>query len=116
MKYLLFLLSFSSFAVEFTDAFIVTVYDKKIRVTSPKKKTKLISIIIKNKTAQDIRSEVATEKKVIKRFNLKAESSRSLEVDYSKIGTLYYVSIAPPFQSVELKFSERPYEIPPKKK
>ena len=36
-------------------------------------------------------------------------------IDYSKVKTLYYVSVAPPFQAAELKFSQGPYEIPEKK-
>jgi hypothetical protein len=102
-------------ASEFTDAFVITVHDQKVRVTSPKNKIKLVSILVKNETFEDIRSEIASEKKVLKRFNLKAQSSRSLQVNLKNVKTLFYVSIAPPFQAVELKFSERPYEIPPKK-
>ena len=114
---LLFCLLFSttSFAIEYTDAFVITVEDQKVRVTAPKNKLKVVSVIIKNTTFEDIRSEIASEKGIIKRFNLKAQSSRSLQVEMSKIKTLFYVSIAPPFQSVELKFSQRPYEIPSKK-
>ena len=117
MKLFLFgvLISYGVFAVEHTVAFVVTVQDQKVRVTSPKHKIKLVSILVKNETFQDIRSEISSEKKVIKRFNLKAQSSRSVQVNIEKVKTLFYVSVAPPFQAVELKFSERPYEIPPKK-
>lgn len=115
MKYFLLFLSLNVFAEEFTDAFIVTVEDQKVKVTSPKNKSESISVIVKNNTFEDIRSEIASDKGIIKRFNLKAQSSRSLLVDYKNIRTLFYVSVAPPFQAVELKFSQRPYEIPPKK-
>jgi hypothetical protein len=117
MKYLLICLFLSSTvsSAEFTDAFVITVHDQKVRVTSPKNKIKLVSILVKNETFQDIRSEISSEKKVLKRFNLKAQSSRSVQVNIEKVKTLFYVSVAPPFQAVELKFSERPYEIPPKK-
>ena len=118
MKILILLCSIhtlSAFGVEYTGAFNITVEDQKIRVTSPKKKTDMISILVKNNTFEDIRSELASEKGIIKRFNLKAQATRSVQVNFSKFKTLFFVSVAPPFQSVELKFSKRPYEIPAKK-
>ena len=116
MIYLLIsLLSFSVLAQEFTGSFVVTITDQNIRVTSPKKKIDTVSVIVKNDTFEDIRSELSSEKGVIKRFNLKSQSSKSIEISFKKIKTLFYVSIAPPFQAVELKFSQRPYAIPPKK-
>jgi hypothetical protein len=118
MKYLILttlLLSLNTFAQQTSNSFLVTIEDDKIKVISPKKKMKIVSIIIKNNTFDDIRSEIATDKKTLKRFNLKAQASASIQVNYTKIKTLYYVSIAPPFQAVELKFTQRPYEIPEKK-
>lgn len=113
-----FLLTFSirlSYAQQTSEAFIVTIKDTKISVTSPAKKQKTIGLIIKNETFDKIISEVRSEKGVIKRFVLKPQSNETLEIDYYKINTLYYVAIAPPAQAVELKFSQRAYEIPEKK-
>jgi hypothetical protein len=118
MKYLILLnllFSLNLYAQQTSDSFLVTIDDDKIRVVSPKTKMKVVGIIIKNNTFDDIRSEIATDQKTLKRFNLKAQGSASLQVNYSKLKTLYYVSIAPPFQAVELKFTQRPYEIPEKK-
>lgn len=118
MKFFLLLsmiFTWNAYAAQSSDSFLVTIEDDRIRVVSPKKKMKIVGVIIKNNTFDDIRSEVATESKTLKRFNLKAQSSASVQVNYSKIKTLYFVSIAPPFQAVELKFSQRPYEIPEKK-
>ena len=97
---------------EYSDAFIVTIKDDKIRVVSPKEKQKVIGVIIKNETFDNITSEVRSDLGVIERFVLKSQGSKSLQINFSKIQTLYYVSIAPPFQAVELKFSQRAYEIP----
>ena len=117
-KFLLFItltISSSVFAQENADAFIVTLSDEKVRVVSPKKKQKIIGVIIKNETFDNITSELRSDKGVIKRFVLKSQASKSFQVNYSKINTLYYVSIAPPFQAVELRFSQRAYEIPEEK-
>lgn len=112
---LIFVYSSFLFAAETSEAFLVNIYEDKIRVVSPKKKMDIVGVIIKNNTFDDIRSEISSEKKVLKRFVLKSQDSESIQVEYSKLKTLYYVSIAPPFQAVELKFSQRPYEIPEKK-
>lgn len=103
-----------SFAQENAEAFIVTIKEDKIRVISPKKKQKSVGIIIKNETFDKITSEVRSDKGVIKRFVLKSQGTKSLQVNYSNTKSLFYVSIAPPFQAVELKFSQRAYEIPEK--
>jgi len=102
-------------AKESSEAFIVQVKDRSIRVTSPKKKSKIVGIIIKNETFDKIISELRSESKVLKRFVLQPQGSQSLQVETTNLKHLYYVSVAPPFQAVELKFSERAYEIPERK-
>ena len=104
----------SSFSQENAEAFIVTIKENSVRVVSPKNKEKLVGIIIKNETFDKITSEIRSDKGVIKRFVLKSQGSKSLQVDYSQIKSLFYVAIAPPFQAVELKISQRAYEIPEK--
>lgn len=108
------LLTLPSFSQENAEAFIVTIKERKVRVISPKEKQKIVGIIIKNETFDKITSEVRSDKGVLKRFVLKPQGTTSLQVNYSKIKSLFYVAIAPPFQAVELKFSQRAYEIPEK--
>lgn len=97
-----------------TDSFIVDISDQKIMVTSPAKKIPVVSIIIRNQTVDRIISEIRSENKVIKRFVLKGEGKEVIQIDFSKIKKLYYVPVSPPFEAAELKFAQRPYEIPPK--
>lgn len=97
-----------------TESFIVDISDQKIKVTSPSKKIPVASIIVRNQTLERIISEIRSEDKVIKRFVLKAEGKEVIQVDFSKIKKLYYVPVSPPFEAAELKFSQGPYEIPPK--
>ena len=111
---ILVLISLPNFA-SYTDSFIVEVTDRKIKVTSPLKKIDIVSIIIKNTTFDKIISELRSDEKVLKRFVLKPEGKEVIQVDYSKVNKLYYVPIAPPFESVELRFKQKPYEIPEKK-
>lgn len=100
---------------QYTGSFIVEVNDRSIKVTSPLKKLDTVSIIVKNNTFDKIISELRSEKKVLKRFVLKPEGKEVIQVNYSKVKTLFYVPVAPPFEAVELKFKQRPYEVPPKK-
>ena len=111
---ILVLFSLSTFS-SYTGSFIVEISDRKIKVTSPLKKIDIVSIIIKNTTFDKIISELRSDKKVLKRFVLKPEGKEVIQVDYSKLKKLYYVPVAPPFESVELRFEQKPYEIPEKK-
>lgn len=112
---LLLILSFSQLSYgQFTDSFIVDVSDQKIVVTSPLKKIPVASIIVRNQTLDKIISEIRSDDKVLKRFILKGEGKEVIQVDFTKISKLYYVPVSPPFEAAELKFSQRPYEIPPK--
>ena len=121
MKILILLLAFLSISLtpckaeESAEAFIVTIKDDNIRVVSPKQKQNNIGLIIKNETFDKITSEIRSDKGVIERFVLKPQTSKSFQLSFQGISTLFYVSIAPPFQAVELKFSQRAYEIPEKK-
>ena len=96
-----------------TDSFIVDISDQKIRVSSPAKKMSVVSIIVRNQTLDKIISEIRSEDKVIKRFVLKGDGKEVIQIDFSKVKKLYYVPVSPPFEAAELKFSQRPYEIPP---
>lgn len=111
---LCFVLSFKTYAQQKSEAFLVTVKHSGIHVVSPEKKEKRVSVVIVNNTSQNIISQLKTQQRVIERFNLRARSQHSIIVNTKDIDKLYYTPIAPAFQSVELKFNEKPYEIPEK--
>ncbi|MCO4753651.1 MAG: hypothetical protein KC478_04180 [Bacteriovoracaceae bacterium] len=98
------------------ESFIVNVEDEKISVTSPEKKKKVVTIVVKNNSFDKIVSEIKSDSKVLKRFTLfpsgKKGSTYTLTVDYEKSGTVYYAPVAPPFQAVPLTFSKGSYEVP----
>jgi hypothetical protein len=103
---------FNDVNAQYSNSFIVEIDERKIRVTSPKKKADIVSVVIINKTLDKIISEVRDGNKVIKRFTLKRQGKEVLQVDMTKTKSLSYVPIAPAFESVELKFSKGPYEVP----
>lgn len=102
-------------SAKYTDSFIVTVKDRTISVSSPEKRLEVVSVIIENETLDKIISQLKTDKKVIKRFVLNPQSKEVYQVDMRSVEKLFFIPIAPPFQSVELKFKQGLYEIPEKK-
>lgn len=111
---LLLLFTFSAFAQQKSEAFIVTIKNMSIQVISPKKKIQTVSVVVKNETAVKLIGELRSTKSVLERFSLAPLQSKTLLVSMKSIKQLYYVSVAPPFQAVALRFNERPYEIPEK--
>ena len=111
---LFFLISFNSWA-QYSDAFKVDVYDRRITVSSPEKKVKVVSAIIINHTLDKIVSELRADNKVIKQFVLLPDKKEVIQVKMEGVKLLKYVPLAPPFDAAELKFNQRPYEIPEKK-
>lgn len=103
-----------AWAIEKSDSFDILISNDKVRVVSPTRKSKTIAVIVKNDTLTNIFGKLTSKDKDLEFFKIKSLSTKTLELDYSKIKKLYYVSISPPFQAIELKFSEKPYEIPPK--
>ncbi len=100
---------------KYTPSFIVNVGDRSISVTSPKEKVKIASVIIINDTLDKIVSELRSNDRVLKRFVLRPQGKEVFQVSFESVNKIYYVPIAPPFESVELKFSQRSYEVPEKK-
>jgi hypothetical protein len=113
---LMILLFLPSAYAKFSQAFMVDINDRGIKITSPLKKTDVVSIIVKNNTLDKIVSELKSNDKVIKRFVLKAEGKEVFQVKLKGVTKLEYVPIAPPFESADLRFEQKPYEIPEKKK
>lgn len=108
------LISSHSLSAKTTDSFIVEIEDRKMVVTSPSKKLETVSIIIKNNTLDKIVSEIRTQKKVLKRFVLKAGGKEVSSVNMKSTDTLFFVPLAPPFEAAKLRFNQKVYEIPKK--
>lgn len=104
----------NSYGQQKSEAFLVTIKNLSIHVVSPTQQEETVSVVVKNETSENILSQLKTEDRVLKRFNLKPQSQRAISLSTKDIEKLYYISIAPPFQSVELKYNQRPYEIPEK--
>lgn len=109
------ILSSSAFAKKHSQGFVVEVNDRNMKVTSPLKKTNIVSIIIKNNTFEKIVAQLRSKTKVLKRFVLFSQGKEVFQVNYKNAGQVIFVPVAPPFESANLRFGEAPYEIPKKK-
>ncbi|MBK27049.1 MAG: hypothetical protein CME70_23800 [Halobacteriovorax sp.] len=104
-------------AYERSDAFIVRVFEKRIKVLAPKKYSdQKTSVIIENKTlVKGIFELTRKSGKRIKYISVNPGKFKAVELNLlNKRETFYFVPVSPPFQKVELVPGSRPYEIPPK--
>ena len=101
---------------ERSDAFVVRLYDKRIRVLAPKKFDPSISVIVENKTLVKSISRIEKEGGVvIQHFSVMPGSFKAIDLKIKKGEVIYLVPLSPPFQRVELVTGRRPYEIPAKR-
>lgn len=113
-----FLITFNSgnsFAYERADAFIVKVYDERVRVLSPTNYDERLAVIIENKTLSLLKGKIQTHLGEDLNFvSVDPGKSDSVNVKRLKTDRLYFVPLSPPLQKVELIIGNKPYEIPPR--
>lgn len=97
----------SSFNIELTNI--------NTKVSSPQKLTDPVSIIVKNSTNVKVFAEIRSSEKVLSRFVVDGGDSKTLQTKLPSNKKLYYVSVSPPAQAVELKFNQRDYAVPEEK-
>lgn len=102
------------YAKETSEAFILKLYDKKIKIVSPELFKSSISVIIENKSNSKMIGKVIRGKgEVLKFFALIPEEHGVLETTLTTNQRLFYVPVSPAFQTIELSFGKDAYEIPP---
>lgn len=103
-------------AYEKADAFMVTIFERSIKVLSPAKFNNPQGIVLTNETLVKVVGKVIDENdKVLKFVSIEPGQFRSIEVKFKKNSKLYFVPMSPSFQEVELVFGKKAYEVPPKK-
>lgn len=111
-----FLVSHNTFAVERSDAFIVKIYEKSIKVLAPKKDERTTTAIIENKTLVNCLAKIVRKSgKVIDFVSVKPGKFKVVKISRKKREVIYFIPISPPFQKIELVTGRRPYEIPPQR-
>jgi hypothetical protein len=110
----LFIFSLSATAQEFADSFIIEVFDRYVKVISPKEKSKSVSIVVLNKTLSKIYGKIATDSKDLKYLSIQPKKTKSIQVGgHNK--KIMFIPFAPTFQEIELVYGRAAYEIPEQK-
>jgi len=103
-------------AYERSDAFIIRLYDKRIKILAPSQYDPKLNVIIENKTlTKTIAKLERTNGEILSYISIMPGKFTSLALKTKKGEVLYFVPISPPFQKVELIPGRKPYEIPPKR-
>lgn len=116
-KVLLFLLFTPLFQAhsEVSEAFIVLIYDKNVKVISPAKLVPGTAVILENRSLNKIYGKVLSSKRNFVRYvGLEPEDKMSIDLDTSLDKKFSFVSMAPAFQAVNLLPGKKSYEIPAK--
>ncbi|MBT7611271.1 MAG: hypothetical protein HN576_16040 [Bacteriovoracaceae bacterium] len=101
---------------EKAEAFMVYLFEDRVKVLSPKNYHKNQSVIIENKTLTKVIGKIRNESgKVLKYVNIRPGEFKSVEVVIAKGHNIYFVPMVPSFQEVILSFGKRSYEVPSKK-
>lgn len=109
------LISLSINGYEKSDAFVVKIFDDKVKVLSPIKFDPSLTVIIENKTLVQIKGRIETGRgEMLTHIALEPGKSVSKSVKRLKSEKLFFIPLSPPFQKVELKLGNKPYEIPPR--
>ena len=102
-------------ANEKSEAFLVTIYDRFVKVVSPDKAYTQTSIIIENKTLSTIVGKIQRGKTDLHFLTLEPQNSKSLQVKIVGNEPLLFVPLSPSSQEVQLLIGKKSYEIPPQK-
>ncbi len=103
-------------AYQQADAFILEITDKRTRILSPTQWSISLNLIVKNKTLLKLIGRLENQdQKVLKYFTIDPRKDYSLPLPEPKGNRLFFVSMVPPMQKMELKIGSPPREIPPQR-
>jgi hypothetical protein len=103
-------------AYENSEAFMVYLFEDRVKVLAPKNYHKNQSVIIQNKTLTKVIGKIRNQSgEVLKFVNILPGEFKSLEVVIKKGQSIFFVPMIPSFQEVILSFGKKSYEVPSKK-
>ena len=117
VSYILALLLFicQGVAGEYSSAFVVKLFGKKVKVLAPMRYKKDTSVIIENKTLQTQIGKLVTSRgKLIDYVTVESQKSKSYVISMSGSDEAIFIPMAPAFQEVRLIAGKKSYESPPR--
>lgn len=112
----LLLISSSVFAQnEKIEEFVVTIYDRSLKVISPDKAKNTYSIVIENKSLAKVIGKVQNSSgKIYSIVSIEPNSFSKVSVENKKGERVFFIPLSPAFQEAELIPGQKVYEIPPR--
>lgn len=115
ITFLSFFVSFSVFSREKSEGFVV-IYDKRVKVLSPMKYHKKLSILIENKMLGKLLVKIVRENgDLIDIISVVPNNPKSVEFEMKRKEKILFIPLSPPAQTIELTIGRKSYEIPPKR-
>jgi hypothetical protein len=108
------LLPLLAFAEKKSEAFIIEVRDREMKVVAPEKARPLFSVIVENRSLSDLVARFMVNDKIIKYVAVKSGQSETVEIENKTAATVIFMPVSPAFQDIELRFGKKAYEIPSK--
>ncbi|MEK6626977.1 MAG: hypothetical protein AABY86_18575 [Bdellovibrionota bacterium] len=101
-------------ADEEREGFVVTFYDKKVKVITPTKMTNDLALSLQNSSLGQLSGKLVTgADEVITYFTLESKNFRNINVGAHLKKRVFIIPLNPPGQDIELKIGQPVYEIPP---
>lgn len=109
-------LNFSLWAQnEKIEDFVVSVYDRSIKVVSPDSIKTKFSVVVENKSLGKIVGKIqGSQGKVMAIMSIEPSAFSKIEVESKKGERYFFIPMAPAFQEAELIVGHQTYEIPPR--
>lgn len=114
MGFLVLLLPLTLFAQVSSEAFIIQVHDRNIKVVAPEKARPLFSVIVENRSLSDQVGKFTAGEKILKYVSVRSGKNETVEIENKTSLPVFFVPVSPSFQDVELKFGKKAYEVPSK--
>lgn len=109
------LISFSLFAQEKVDTFIIRMFSNRVVILSPENVGKEVTVIIENNTISKLIGKIVNQKnEIILSISVLGNNSSNYVLRAVENDKYFFIPLSPSFQEVPLIIGARPYEIPPK--
>lgn len=98
------------------EEFVVTIYDRSMRVTSPDLLKNKFSVVIENKSLSRVVGKIqGSSGKVYHIKSIESNGFVKVSIDNKKGERFFFIPMSPPFQEAELITGQKTYEIPPRR-
>jgi len=96
------------------EGFVVTFYDKKVKIVAPANAASDLAVALENITLGPLAGKLVTGTgELITYFTLESKAHKNIIVGEHLKKRVFIIPLNPPGQDIELKLGQSAYEIPP---